>query len=285
MPEVPPDYSVPAKKILPSLQKDKILVYVEGAKEDVDFWKRFLEEKFEGAKLEFIPRPGVGALKDYEGILEGGSTEFLVARDSDYEVLGGRQFKSALILHTHSHSLENVLLCRCKFASLLKKYQRLTRIDLSESKECFEEFNNEARQLFLLDAALRILGRSPKVLDCVIERFGTVVDNIMKFDQQKVDSFLGGIAVDVNVTSLMAKIEALGLEATNAARGHFVFSFFRRRLEDKASKKRGESVKVSNDLLYTELLEGCTRCDGGAGCVEKIRNQVEVAAKTLVPAT
>jgi hypothetical protein len=258
------------------LEPGKKFICVE-SNDDITFWARMLArvKDLDQKVLEFIWVGGRPELEKFEDDLRGEKSPvadlFVIARDADYDEFDEGKKISPRVLHTYLHSIENVMICKCKVEEIVIRHARRDSVENDLVAQIFDEFNSRALDLAIVDAALRI-GKFPIHLLGSCEEFLKDGDS---FDLSKIDRKLSEICSKVELSDEVARIRKTKRKAVGFCRGHFVFSFFRIRISQTVRNMLGvRNFSLPKEILMSELLELCEKCNGEDSCKLKIENRV-----------
>lgn len=248
------DYSVEARNVLNKFYNVDRIVYVEGD-DDIPFWE-IIFEKLAGFSVEFESVGGKPEILKLVKTIESGEADYLLAMDSDYDVMIGFEANKSII-RTYGYSIENTLICTETICKSLKTLLRLA-VKETPQKICqqwLDEFEERVRHLVACDILNHVNGFGLSVIPSSCERL-MKSKNSFELCDRKIEKLINELDQEFDEKALLIeqnKVLGRNLRFIDIVRGHFLFSAALKFLKVQA-KRLGKNISVSNDMFYLAII-------------------------------
>jgi Protein of unknown function (DUF4435) len=256
---------------------DYYLVIVEGSS-DRPFWSKFFPDELNGYKRKFKPVVGRPEVERHIKELLQNEAKFAVAIDSDYRLIINKPYENPRIVETQYHSIENLMLCSSVMTSIIRNLSHDTEYNKSVVNNWLEHFDSATHSLMVADV---IVEKHNLRKDCVgdnCSRF-LIKNQNPQFDPSKIDDFIAQLDLPEDQFIEM-QAELKNYKSRFHIRGHFLFSAILCFISHEVKKVR-KKVTISNDSLYSMLIEPCESRIAKDPILQSLRDQAHTAADVL----
>ncbi|MFH1718806.1 MAG: DUF4435 domain-containing protein [Planctomycetota bacterium] len=268
----------------PLFYRGKYLVYVEG-KDDITFWTEVFPEKSNGQRVHFRAIGGDTAIEKRVRILlkpdiPDDDKEFVVARDSNYGWIAKRYERHPRLVETRYHSIENVMLCKCRIAKVIRSVSRVARYPMSRVERWLRAYDDAVAWLTLADVLNEARLTRESVMGNNCSRF--CIDNEQPvFDDRKIESHIRTVGFKPRELK-RARINIKHYRPRYYSRGHFYFSAVFRFIRYEVQNLRNtRNIHFSQEALYTVAFEKCTKCMENGRRIKPLTEEAHSAIENL----
>jgi len=224
------------------------LVIVEGSS-DCPFWSNFFPVEFSGYKRKIKPVGGRPEVQKYINAMLSGETKFVVAIDSDYNLLLRSLYNNSRIVETKYHSIENVMLSTFSITAIIQNLSHDIEYEFHDVNAWLEEFDMIIYPLMIADL---LIEKNNIGKPCVKENCFSFLtrNNFPKFDSRKIIEFIATLDLNKEEFDELAQL-LQDFKPRFHIRGHFfasaVLCFISNEVKRIYNKK---SFSISNDAFY-----------------------------------
>ena len=248
------EYSTEAVNVLNKFHRCEKLIYVEGD-DDVLFWGA-LFNYFGLKNIKIEKKDGSSELDKFTERLITENLNIVIARDSDYKVLTGKNHKHERLITTYGYSIENTLYVPDSIIEISKLWIKDSKFDRSEFDKWIHNFTEKLEPLIYFDIAN----------DCYDLYIDVLGDNCTKYmktqscdnlDISKIETHKRRIEdnfTDQQINDITNLVSNSKRDIPEIIRGHFLQSAILKFISSHL-KKREISDKISNSALYTNAIQ------------------------------
>jgi len=266
----------------PLFYPKRCLVYVEGP-DDEAFWFGVFPSRTEGKSIKFKAVGGDGQIdKRIEILLDKNipnrDKRFLVARDSNYRKIKKELLKHPKIVETEYHSIENVMLCKCRIARIIRTQARKNDYPENSVEKWLKTYDELVRPLMIADVMneqradkVRVMGKTcDKFLDDSTEPF---------FDCRKIEKHIKKSGFHTKQIQ-QAGISPRSYKPRHYSRGHFYFSAVWKFIRFEVARLRNRrSARILQHSLFTMAAERCSKCMQKNRKIKRLVEKAKIAVQ------
>lgn len=266
----------------PLFYHKKCLVYVEGPDDEV-FWAEVFPKSTRGQTVRFKQVGGDGQLdKRTQILLDNNAPDsekrFVVARDSNYRKLSKMLAKHPQIVETEYHSIENVMLCKCKITRIIKTLARRTDYPESAVENWLKTYDTKVHPLMIADFLNENRARRTSVMGNHCGRF-SVQNQPHLLDQQVIKQHIRKSRFKQSDIT-RAGISKRAWRPRSYSRGHFYLSSVWHFIRFEVARLKGtRRVKLSQDSLFAMTVSLCNKCLQNNRQIKKLVKRAKIAVQ------
>lgn len=277
-----PEYSINALNVLSEFHRINAIIFVEG-QDDLHFWNNIAQK----ADIKSIRIEHVGGAEELQKKIEAilsHDAQIIVAKDADHDQFSDSPISHPRIVNTYGYSIENSLYCPSTIGKFAASLARSLDDYSSVVVEWYDKFSDQVNLLLVYDVANHIYDRGVKVFGDTCARF---LKNKKSSDvsSKKIDDYLLGIKgnfTEEEIDNCIKLIESDGRKRRWLIKGHFITNALINLVKEIAEDKRGKTISISLDHVYTTTIDGCSYCIPATCCaLDKMTNDLKKAVGSL----